>query len=36
VVLDGTSYCYITNAVNSSNEESGCSNIAYNVQIPAP
>ena len=36
VVVDGTSYCYATTAVNSSNEESGYSNIASNVQIPAP
>jgi hypothetical protein len=35
-VVDGTSYCYATTAVNSSNEESGYSNIASNVQIPAP
>ena len=34
-VTDGTSYCYATTAVNSSNEESGYSNIASNVQIPA-
>ena len=36
VVTDGISYCYATTAVNSSNEESGYSNIAANVQIPAP
>jgi hypothetical protein len=36
VVMDGTSYCYATTAVNSSNEESGYSNIFSNVQIPAP
>jgi hypothetical protein len=36
VVTDGTSYCYATTAVNSSNEESSYSNIASNVQIPAP
>jgi hypothetical protein len=35
-VVDGTSYCYATTAVNSSNEESGYSNIDSNVQIPAP
>ena len=35
-VVDGTSYCYATTAVNSSNQESGYSNIASNVQIPAP
>jgi len=36
VVADGTSYCYATTAVNSSNEESGYSNTISNVQIPAP
>jgi Abnormal spindle-like microcephaly-assoc'd, ASPM-SPD-2-Hydin len=36
VVVDGTSYCYATTAVDSSNQESGYSNIASNVQIPAP
>jgi len=36
VVTDGTAYCYATTAVNSSNEESGYSNIASDVQIPAP
>jgi len=35
-VVDGTSYCYATTAVNSTNEESGYSNIVSNVQIPAP
>ena len=35
-VIDGTSYCYATTAVNSSDEESGYSNIASNVQIPPP
>ena len=35
-VGDGTNYCYATTAVNSSNEESGYSNIVSNVQIPAP
>jgi len=34
-VVDGTSYCYTSTAVNSSNEESGYSNIVSNVQIPA-
>lgn len=34
LVSDGTSYCYATTAVNSSNEESGYSNIVSNVQIP--
>jgi hypothetical protein len=36
VVVDGTSYCYATTAVNSSNEESGYSNIVSNVEVPAP
>jgi hypothetical protein len=36
VVADGTDYCYATTAVNSSNEESGYSNIVSDVQIPAP
>jgi hypothetical protein len=36
VVADGSSYCYATTAVNSSNDESGYSNIVSNVQIPAP
>jgi len=35
-VADGTDYCYATTAVNSSNEESGYSNILADVQIPAP
>ena len=35
-VNDGASYCYATTAVNTSNEESGYSNIASPVQIPAP
>ncbi|HKU26553.1 MAG TPA: hypothetical protein VJQ54_13845 [Candidatus Sulfotelmatobacter sp.] len=34
-VADGKAYCYVTTAVNTSNEESGYSNIASNVQIPA-
>src|SRR5208283_2298768 len=34
-VVDGTSYCYTSTAVTSSNEESGYSNIVSNVQIPA-
>jgi hypothetical protein len=34
-VVNGTSYCYATTAVNTSNEESGYSNIVSNVQIPA-
>jgi Abnormal spindle-like microcephaly-assoc'd, ASPM-SPD-2-Hydin/Protein of unknown function (DUF1573) len=36
VVIDGTNYCYATTTVNSSNEESGYSNIVSDVQIPAP
>jgi len=36
VVVDGTSYCYETTAVDTSNQESGPSNIVSNVQIPAP
>ena len=36
VVVDGTSYCYATTAVNTSSQESGYSNIVSNVQIPAP
>jgi hypothetical protein len=35
-VVDGISYCYEATAVNSSNQESGPSNIVSNVQIPAP
>jgi hypothetical protein len=35
-VVDGATYCYATTAVNTSNEESGYSNIASNVQVPAP
>lgn len=35
-VVDGTAYCYATTAVNSSNEESGYSNIVSNLQIPPP
>ena len=33
-VVNGTSYCYATTAVDSSNQESGYSNIVSNVQIP--
>jgi len=33
-VVDGASYCYAATAVNSSNEESGYSNIVSNIQIP--
>ena len=35
-VVNGTAYCYAATAVDSSNQESGYSNIASNVQIPAP
>ena len=35
-VVDGTSYCYASTAVDTSNEESGYSNIVANVQIPPP
>jgi hypothetical protein len=35
-VVDGTSYCYAATAVDSSNEESGYSNIVSNIQIPPP
>jgi hypothetical protein len=35
-VIDGTNYCYATTAVNSSNEESGYSNIVSDVQIAPP
>ena len=35
-VIDGTSYCYAATAVDTSDEESGYSNIVSNVQIPAP
>jgi hypothetical protein len=35
-VVDGTVYCYATTAVNTSNQESGYSNVVSNVQIPAP
>jgi hypothetical protein len=35
-VVSGTSYCYAATAVDSSNAESGYSNIASNVQIPVP
>ncbi|MGA7755525.1 MAG: choice-of-anchor D domain-containing protein, partial [Candidatus Sulfotelmatobacter sp.] len=33
-VVDGTAYCYAATAVNTSNEESGYSNIVSNIQIP--
>jgi Cep192 domain 4/Protein of unknown function (DUF1573) len=35
-VTDGASYCYAATTVNSSNSESGYSNIVSNLQIPAP
>jgi Abnormal spindle-like microcephaly-assoc'd, ASPM-SPD-2-Hydin len=35
-VVDGKAYCYATTAVNTSSMESSYSNIASNVQIPAP
>jgi hypothetical protein len=34
--VDGATYCYATTAVNTSNEESGYSNIVSKVQVPAP
>jgi len=33
-VANGNNYCYATTAVNTSNEESGYSNIVSNVQVP--
>jgi fibronectin type 3 domain-containing protein len=33
-VANGTSYCYATTAVDSSNQESAYSNTVSNVQIP--
>ena len=36
VVVDGATYCYATTAVNTSNVESGYSNVVSNVQVPAP
>lgn len=36
LIVDGTSYCYATTAVNASNEESVRSNIASDVKVPAP
>jgi hypothetical protein len=35
-VTDGEAYCYASTAVNSSDDESGYSNVVSNVQIPAP
>jgi hypothetical protein len=34
-VVNGTSYCYASTAVNISNQESGYSNVVSNIQIPA-
>jgi len=34
-IADGSSYCYATTAVDSSNQESSPSNIVSNVQVPA-
>jgi hypothetical protein len=33
--VNGTVYCYAATAVNTSDQESGYSNIVSNVQIPA-
>jgi hypothetical protein len=33
--VNGTSYCYATTGVDTSNQESGYSNVVSNVQIPA-
>jgi fibronectin type 3 domain-containing protein len=33
-VTNGTNYCYATTAVDSTNAESGYSNVVSNVQIP--
>jgi fibronectin type 3 domain-containing protein len=35
-VTNGSSYCYATTALNTSNEESAYSNVVSNVQIPSP
>jgi Abnormal spindle-like microcephaly-assoc'd, ASPM-SPD-2-Hydin len=35
-VVDGATYCYATTAVNTTNQESGDSNVVSNVQVPAP
>jgi hypothetical protein len=35
-VFDGKAYCYAATTVNTSNQESGYSNIVSNIQIPAP
>jgi len=34
-ITDGMSYCYATTAVDTSNRESGYSNIVPDIQIPA-
>ncbi len=34
-VVDGATYCYATTAVNTSNQESGYSNVVSNVRVPA-
>lgn len=34
-VTNGSSYCYATTAVDTSNQESAYSNIAVDIQIPA-
>jgi len=34
-VNDGTAYCYATTAVDTSNQESGYSNVVSDIQIPA-
>jgi hypothetical protein len=36
VLVDGATYCYATTAVDTSNEESGYSNVVSKVQVPAP
>ncbi len=35
-VASGTSYCYASTAVNTSNEESGYSNVVSNINVPSP
>jgi len=35
-VTNGSAYCYATTAVDTSNVESGYSNIVSNIQIPTP
>ena len=34
-VMNGTSYCYATTAVDTNNAESGYSNVVSNIEIPA-